>query len=628
MDGELLLRLMEVLKVPEASVSVFAEGVGACLFLRAYAQDPTPFAAHHVLLNVQIGEVPKGLQENLEMRGADLMLCACEKFYPEQPPWMVAGINQLASLLLDPSTMGLLGQMILWKVKDANGPTPFKSMRDELWWTGALQHTVMTSSPGRSLVFTASSECFEELLNYAAAPRKVVKATALAPLGGPEMSAIEMGEINDTFAVFIRIRPLLEREVKKGSSNCFVVSDTTFPRDPPPQRIVVQSDGASVKGSFVFNRVFEESFGQEAIYMATAKPYVQDFLTGTNVTIFAYGQTGTGKTYTIAGPAEDPGIVCRCLKDIFQGLPAGKELYYEYVQLYLDDFKDLLVPDAKDLGKLVDGKAGVELPGLSSHKATSANDVLKALEKGASRRATRSQDMNEVSSRSHAILMLRLKDASGTISSMFIVDLAGSERVARSGVTGEGFDEATNINLSLTALGRVVITLIDNAKAFIPYNASPLTMLLKTGLGGNSKTALIACVTQSADSLSESVSTLRFAMQASHVKNKVAKQEAQDQADLEKEKLAEAGNHLQLVGGKGMVTLTSGELEVWGSWTSAAENTVLLLGGLGADLAELQEVIAALGERGCQVRNLVVHGQVVKLTHSQNPQRGYVGYVE
>ena len=162
----------------------------------------------------------------------------------------------------------------------------------------------------------------------------------------------------------------------------------------------------------------------------------------------------------------------------------------------------------------------------------------------------------EVSSRSHAILMLRLKDAGQEVfSSMplamhlsmslagswalgfelhvswgppgmeprFIVDLAGSERVARSGVTGEGFAEATNINLSLTALGRVVMALIESesAKVFIPYNASPLTMLLKAGLGGNSKTALIACVTQSADSLSESVSTLRFAMQASHVKNKV-----------------------------------------------------------------------------------------------------------
>merc|ERR1711988_1352258 len=137
--------------------------------------------------------------------------------------------------------------------------------------------------------------------------------------------------------------------------------------------------------------------------------------------------------------------------------------------------------------------------------------------------------------------MLRLvqKDAEpdAPCPTMFIVDLAGSERVARSGVTGQGFDEATSINQSLTSLGRVVISLIDagsNSKTFIPYNASPLTMVLKGGLGGNSKTALIACVTQADDSMSESINTLRFGMQASHVKNKVAKQDAKDKAAEEK----------------------------------------------------------------------------------------------
>merc|ERR1711971_789246 len=120
-------------------------------------------------------------------------------------------------------------------------------------------------------------------------------------------------------------------------------------------------------------------------------------------------------------------------------------------------------------------------------------------------------------------------DPDSPVASMFIVDLAGSERISRSGVTGDGFDEATSINQSLTSLGRVVVTLIDNAsnsRTFIPYNASPLTMILKAGLGGNSKTALIACVTQATDSMSESISTLRFAMQASHVKNEVQKKEA------------------------------------------------------------------------------------------------------
>merc|ERR1719456_769415 len=158
--------------------------------------------------------------------------------------------------------------------------------------------------------------------------------------------------------------------------------------------------------------------------------------------------------------------------------------------------------------------------------------------------------MNEVSSRSHAILMLRLfepnaKPDDAPAASMFVVDLAGSERVSRSGVTGQGFEEATSINQSLTALGRVVITLVNeesSGKTFVPYTASPLTMVLKVGLGGNSKTALIACVTQAGDSISESVSTLRFAMQASHVKNKVAGEDAKNKANAEKDKIAAAGN--------------------------------------------------------------------------------------
>ena len=96
----------------------------------------------------------------------------------------------------------------------------------------------------------------------------------------------------------------------------------------------MSADGAGDQGSFVFNRVFEDSHGQDAVYATAGQPFVQDFLSGINVTMFAYGQTGTGKTYTIAGPNSDPGLVSRCMADIFAGL-AGRELYYEYVQLYL-----------------------------------------------------------------------------------------------------------------------------------------------------------------------------------------------------------------------------------------------------------------------------------------------------
>merc|ERR1712048_655424 len=233
---------------------------------------------------------------------------------------------------------------------------------------------------------------------------------------------------------------------------------------------------------------------------------------------------------------------------------------------------------------------------------------ISALEEGSKRRATRSQDMNAVSSRSHAILMLRLKDKDANVdapaATMFVVDLAGSERVARSGVTGQGFDEATSINLSLTALGRVVISLIDRkpgSKTFIPYNASPLTEVLKDGLGGNSKTCLIACVTQAVDSISESVSTLRFAMQASHVKNKVAGADAKNKANAENGKIAAAGNSLVFSDGIANAELPCGNLEVWGKFDDPTAETVILLGDLGLGMTTLKNLIDSIVAKGCQV---------------------------
>merc|ERR1712151_1391990 len=139
---------------------------------------------------------------------------------------------------------------------------------------------------------------------------------------------------------------------------------------------------------------------------------------------------------------------------------------------------------------------------------------------------------------------------------------------------GQGLEEATAINQSLTSLGRVVITLVDNESSggkFVPYNGHPLTMVLRSGLGGNSKTALIACVTQAADSMSESINTLRFAMQASHVKNKVEKKEAKDAADAAAAKIAESGNMLTLIDGQATVELPTGPMQIIGHWTGSGE---------------------------------------------------------
>jgi hypothetical protein len=342
----------------------------------------------------------------------------------------------------------------------------------------------------------------------------------------------------------------------------------------------VLDGAANVKGNYVFNRVFDSAHDQAAVYEGTAKPYVQDFVNGKNVTLFAYGQTGTGKTHTIAGPKSDPGLITRCLEDIFSALgnSQGKQLHFEYVQLYMQDFKDLLLDEQKAAAvplKLQEHpKDGVQIAGLTRLQGTSVAQVLQALEEAAPRRAVRAQGMNEVSSRSHAMLILRLIDGS-TMTSMFIVDLAGSERIARSGVSGDGFDEATSINQSLTALGRVVMSLVDGSK-FIPYTGSPLTMALKSGLGGNSKTALIACVTQASDSLSESVSTLRFAMQASHVKNKVAGDEASKKVADAKKAIAANAKAVDVSDGKGCLKLGLGEVHFLGDVAAGAEAPFVL----------------------------------------------------
>ncbi|KAK3246993.1 hypothetical protein CYMTET_43498 [Cymbomonas tetramitiformis] len=434
-------------------------------------------------------------------------------------------------------------------------------------------------------------------------------------------SALDTGKINDAFSVFIRVCPSrsrfppLDREKAKGTTECFAVADVDFSRDPPPQRITVctPEPASAASTSFVFDRVFGNAQGQEEVYRSAVQPYVAEVLGGTNVTIFAYGQTGTGKTHTIVGPKEDPGVVSRCVRDLLQGLPGtGKELYYEYVQLYLDEFKDLLLEEPDVELKLLDGgRSGPVLQNATRRRARHAEVVLDDLEKGAARRATRGHDLNEVSSRSHAILMLRLvdpgDDPAEAAASMFIVDLAGSERVTRSGVTGQGFDEATSINQSLTALGRVVVALLDNqcsGRNFVPYNASPLTRILRAGLGGNCKTGLIACVTQAADSVSESVNTLRFAAQATHVQNKVEKKEVADKMGVEREEIEGAGHSLILERGKGVVQLPTGPLEVCGHWDGASgslDRVVILLTGLNAVPASLMGLSGTLAAKGCQV---------------------------
>ena len=257
--------------------------------------------------------------------------------------------------------------------------------------------------------------------------------------------------------------------------------------------------------------------------------------------------------------------------------------------MYNSQFTDLLDPGgAKDVLAVEEGKNFMFVRAAKILPAGSAAALLSAVATGAAYRATGATNMNDASSRSHAILNLMLskgKPENGT--SICLVDLAGSERLKRSGATGSAMTEAVNINGALSALGRVVTSLVENdgkRSKHIPYKDNELTQLLRSGVGGNAHTALVCCVTAAADSLDESLNTLRFAAQASHVKNKVAKSEEKSAAAAEEKKMRASGNQPELgADGRATIPLKSGPLAVCGVWGDDAPHALICISGAAKD---------------------------------------------
>jgi len=277
-------------------------------------------------------------------------------------------------------------------------------------------------------------------------------------------------------------------------------------------------------------------------------------LKGYNGTIFAYGQTGSGKTYTMVGDFNNKtksGIIPRAINYIFEQMnkitnnQEGKNqsgdkfsVYVSFIQLYLESIQDLLEPELKDIKIREDPEKGVYLEGVHRIKCTTPSQCKELFHMGEKYRATASTKMNEHSSRSHAILILRIErsikmmtktkvknvkqatDRIITTSDLYLVDLAGSERVKKTGATADRLKEAKLINQSLLALGNVISALSDPKSTHISYRDSKLTRLLQNSLGGNSKTALIVTVSPSTYNTDETISSLFFALRAMKVQNK------------------------------------------------------------------------------------------------------------
>lgn len=330
-------------------------------------------------------------------------------------------------------------------------------------------------------------------------------------------------------------------------------------------------DAISVGGKvYVYDKVFKPNSTQEQVYMSSSYHIVQDVLSGYNGTIFAYGQTSSGKTHTMEGmfgDAEKQGIIPRIVQDIFNhiyNMDADLEFLIKvsYFEIYNEKIRDLLDVTKMNLAIHEDKNRVPYVKGASERFVSSPEEVMQCIEEGKNNRHVAVTNMNEHSSRSHSVFLIQVKQENTRtqkklIGKLYLVDLAGSEKVSKTGAEGMVLEEAKNINKSLSALGNVIAALAEGTKSHVPYRDSKLTRILQESLGGNSRTTIVICCSPASTNEAETKSTLTFGQRAKTIKNVVVvneeltAEEWKRRYEREKEKvarlkaqLAEAENEL------------------------------------------------------------------------------------
>uniref|UniRef100_A0A3Q2P1B0 Kinesin family member 11 n=1 Tax=Fundulus heteroclitus TaxID=8078 RepID=A0A3Q2P1B0_FUNHE len=341
--------------------------------------------------------------------------------------------------------------------------------------------------------------------------------------------------------VVVRCRPFntMERKSSHGVIDC----------DQTRKEVLVRTGGPNDKSSrktYTFDMVFGPAAKQIDVYRSVVCPILDEVIMGYNCTVFAYGQTGTGKTFTMEGERspdeqftweEDPlaGIIPRTLHQIFEKLSEnGTEFSVKVslLEIYNEELFDLLSPteDVNERLQLFDdprNKRSVVVKGLEEVVVHNKDEVYQILERGAAKRRTASTLMNAYSSRSHSVFSVTIHMKEITlegeelvkIGKLNLVDLAGSENIGRSGAVDKRAREAGNINQSLLTLGRVITALVEK-RPHVPYRESKLTRILQDSLGGRTKTSIIATVSPSSSNLEETLSTLEYACRAKNIMNK------------------------------------------------------------------------------------------------------------
>ncbi|KAL8754146.1 MAG: hypothetical protein Q9184_005207, partial [Pyrenodesmia sp. 2 TL-2023] len=301
---------------------------------------------------------------------------------------------------------------------------------------------------------------------------------------------------------------------------------------------------------------------------------VDDILNGYNGTVFAYGQTGAGKSYTMMGAdiddQEQKGIIPRIVEQMFESIlrsPGNIEytVRVSYMEIYMEKIRDLLVPQNDNLPVHEEKSRGVYVKGLLEIYVSSVQEVYEVMRRGGAARATAATNMNQESSRSHSIFVVTItqknvETGSAKSGQLFLVDLAGSEKVGKTGASGQTLEEAKKINKSLSALGMVINSLTDGKSTHIPYRDSKLTRILQESLGGNSRTTLIINCSPSSYNDQETVSTLRFGVRAKAIKNKAKINAELSPVEL-KQLLKKAQN--QVTTYENYVASLEGEVQLW-----------------------------------------------------------------
>lgn len=315
---------------------------------------------------------------------------------------------------------------------------------------------------------------------------------------------------------------------------------------------------------------------QTDIFDYSIRPTVDDILNGYNGTVFAYGQTGAGKSYTMMGSdIEDDtgkGIIPRIIEQIFASIltsPSNIEytVRVSYMEIYMERIRDLLVPQNDNLPVHEEKSRGVYVKGLLEVYVSSVQEVYEVMRRGGQARAVAATNMNQESSRSHSIFVVtitqkNLESGSAKSGQLFLVDLAGSEKVGKTGASGQTLEEAKKINKSLSALGMVINALTDGKSTHIPYRDSKLTRILQESLGGNSRTTLIINCSPSSYNDAETISTLRFGVRAKSIKNKAKVNAELSPAEM-KQLLRKA--QTQVTSFESYLTALESEVNVWRS---------------------------------------------------------------